>query len=236
MRSGSPLLAVGMLQDNTTQLSMAQTATLLSAFHGATPRPLTNFASRVQRRRRTNSLSTLIRALDILLASVSPRFLVDILLSTGAAWQQYSIGNGERASAATAYLNSTVRARTNLAIVVNTYTTRVLPVTAESLDIRKVEVAPRKGGKSMCHVSSWADIDGLPLGERRVITAKKEVLLAGGAFGSAQILLNSGIGPEGDLEAVNVTLVHNSPNVGKDMQDHYAAGFTLSTRVPAPQK
>ncbi|KAH6912220.1 pyranose dehydrogenase [Coprinopsis sp. MPI-PUGE-AT-0042] len=135
----------------------------------------------------------------------------------GLTWQQYSINNGERSSAATAYLNSTVRARTNLAIVVNTYTTRVLPVAATGLDIRKVEVAPRKGG------------------ERRVITAKKEILLAGGAFGSAQILLNSGIGPEADLKAVNVTLVHNSPNVGKDMQDHFSAGFTLTTKVPAPQ-
>jgi hypothetical protein len=83
------------------------------------------------------------------LASVSRLLSKEVSFSSSAAWQQYSIGNGERASAATAYLNSTVRARTNLAIVVNTYTTRVLPVAAASLDIRKVEVAPRKGGKSM---------------------------------------------------------------------------------------
>ena len=70
------------------------------------------------------------------------------------AQQQSTIGsNGERSSAATAYLDATVRKRKNLSIVVNTYATLVLPISSSprKLEIRQVEVASRGGGVSACH-------------------------------------------------------------------------------------
>ncbi|TFK19656.1 pyranose dehydrogenase [Coprinopsis marcescibilis] len=144
------------------------------------------------------------------------------------AYMQSTIGNGERSSAASAYLDADIRKRPNLSIVVNTYTTRVLPVHegARRLDIRSVEVAPRDGGSSM--------IDVHLTGKRRVITALKEVILAGGVFGSPQILLNSGIGDRTDLANVGIKVIHHLPDVGKEMHDHVFASTYWSARLQFP--
>jgi choline dehydrogenase len=48
------------------------------------------------------------------------------LIYSREAWQQSTIGNGERNSAAVAFLNPTVRKRTNLSILLNTHVTRIL--------------------------------------------------------------------------------------------------------------
>ncbi|WP_203292229.1 GMC family oxidoreductase [Maricaulis parjimensis] len=57
-------------------------------------------------------------------------------------------------------------------------------------------------------------------GERRVINARKEVILSGGAINSPQTLLLSGIGPADELRAVGVSVEHDLPGVGKNLQDH----------------
>ncbi|KAH6912226.1 pyranose dehydrogenase [Coprinopsis sp. MPI-PUGE-AT-0042] len=136
----------------------------------------------------------------------------------GLTWQQSTIGDGERSSAATAYLDATVRKRKNLSIVLNTYATRVLPIPnpGGKIDIRRVEVAPRQGGA------------------RAVLTARKEVILSGGAFGTPQILLNSGIGDREDLASVGVQSVHHLPDVGKNMHDHTAVPFDMPSNMPNP--
>ena len=46
------------------------------------------------------------------------------------AWQQSTIGNGERYSAAVAFLGSAVRKRPNLSILLNTHVTRILQTEA----------------------------------------------------------------------------------------------------------
>ncbi|EAU87895.1 aryl-alcohol oxidase [Coprinopsis cinerea okayama7 len=136
----------------------------------------------------------------------------------GLTWIQSTIGNGERSSAATAYLSQSVRDRPNLTILTNTYTTRVLPTGLSILkDFRTVEFASRNGG---------------PL---RKLTAKKEVILSAGAFGSPQILQNSGIGDRRDLSRVGVRTVHDLPDVGKGLSDHVtstALWFTTDTSAP----
>ena len=56
---------------------------------------------------------------------------------------QYTIGGGERNSAATGYLSAQARARPNFSIVVNARVRRVLPTTTKAggkLDIRTVEI------------------------------------------------------------------------------------------------
>ena len=52
------------------------------------------------------------------------------------------------------------------------------------------------------------------------IEVQKEILLTAGAIGSPRILLQSGIGPKDELSVVGVDCVVNSPNVGKNLQDH----------------
>jgi choline dehydrogenase len=48
-----------------------------------------------------------------------------------------------------------------------------------------------------------------------------EVILAGGSFNSPQLLQLSGVGPRALLEAHGIPVVHESPGVGEDLQDHF---------------
>ncbi|TFK22292.1 alcohol oxidase [Coprinopsis marcescibilis] len=132
----------------------------------------------------------------------------------GLTWSQSTIGNGERCSAAVGYLHQEVRTRPNLVIVLDTYVTRVLPITASAshrgLDMNVVEFAPASGDQTTL----------------RVVTAKKEVILSAGSFNSPHILLNSGIGDRKELEKVGVATIHHLPDVGKGMSDHFSIPVT----------
>ena len=47
--------------------------------------------------------------------------------------------------------------------------------------------------------------------------AKGEVIISAGFIDSPKLLLLSGIGPKKDLEALNIPVVSDSPNVGKNL-------------------
>ncbi|MCV2488340.1 GMC family oxidoreductase N-terminal domain-containing protein [Geodermatophilus sp. YIM 151500] len=57
-------------------------------------------------------------------------------------------------------------------------------------------------------------------GRTRTARAAAEVVLAGGAVNSPQLLLLSGIGPAEHLGSVGVDVVHDLPGVGAGLQDH----------------
>ncbi|KAK4129027.1 GMC oxidoreductase [Parathielavia appendiculata] len=65
-----------------------------------------------------------------------------------------------------------------------------------------VEVRPVAGGPSF------------------TISAKKEVVLSAGVFGTPAILQRSGIGPPAFLQSANIPLVLDLPGVGSNLQDH----------------
>jgi choline dehydrogenase len=50
--------------------------------------------------------------------------------------------------------------------------------------------------------------------------AMREVILAGGAINSPQLLMLSGVGPADHLRAVGVPVIHDLPGVGQNLQDH----------------
>ncbi|HXO41622.1 MAG TPA: GMC family oxidoreductase, partial [Thermoanaerobaculia bacterium] len=52
----------------------------------------------------------------------------------------------------------------------------------------------------------------------------REVILAGGAFNSPQLLMLSGIGPHAHLEQVGITCLLDRPGVGTNLQDRYEVG------------
>ncbi|XP_063833151.1 glucose dehydrogenase [FAD, quinone] [Ostrinia nubilalis] len=130
---------------------------------------------------------------------------------TGFGWYQFTIRRGTRCSAAKAFLRP-VRLRQNLHIALFSHATKVL------ID---------KDTKRAYGVEFIRD------GTKQVVYATKEVILSAGAIGSPQLLLLSGVGPEDHLKEVGVDVIHNSPGVGKNLQDHIAVGG-LVFRVDYP--
>ena len=64
-------------------------------------------------------------------------------------------------------------------------------------------------------------------GESRVIRARRAVILGGGVFGTAQLLMLSGIGPGAHLREHGIAVRIDRPAVGANLQDHvdYVAAF-----------
>ncbi|KAI0854781.1 hypothetical protein F4860DRAFT_507953 [Xylaria cubensis] len=58
-------------------------------------------------------------------------------------------------------------------------------------------------------------------GELKQVTATREVIVAGGAFNTPQILKLSGVGPREELENLDIPVVKDLPAVGNYMQDNY---------------
>jgi choline dehydrogenase-like flavoprotein len=58
-------------------------------------------------------------------------------------------------------------------------------------------------------------------GERREARTHGEVILAGGAFNTPQLLMLSGIGPSAVLKRVGVPVLVDLPGVGRNLQDRY---------------
>jgi choline dehydrogenase-like flavoprotein len=114
----------------------------------------------------------------------------------GVGLYQVTHRNGERCSAAKAYLTPHLD-RPNLTVITGALCTRVL------MDgKRAVGVEYRQGGQ---------------LQQAR---ANREVLLTAGSLQSPQLLLLSGIGPAADLQALGITTVHDLPGVGANLHDH----------------
>jgi choline dehydrogenase len=107
-----------------------------------------------------------------------------------------TIHQGRRWSAATAYLRP-ARARPNLTVRTSAFTTRVVVEHG-----RAVGVEYRQNGQA------------------QIARAEREVILAGGAINSPQLLMLSGIGPADHLRKVGVKPVHDLPGVGQNLQDH----------------
>jgi 4-pyridoxate dehydrogenase len=111
---------------------------------------------------------------------------------------QYTIRNGYRSSAATAYLKP-ARHRKNLTIETGAYARRVL-----MQGTRATGVEYAKAGGDIVQAA-----------------AEREVILCGGAFNTPQLLMLSGIGPAAHLRDMGIGVVADRP-VGKNLQDHLA--------------
>jgi choline dehydrogenase len=66
-------------------------------------------------------------------------------------------------------------------------------------------------------------------GETRQITASREVILAGGAFNTPQLLMLSGIGPKAHLNDMGIPVRLDLP-VGQNLQDRYEVGVVNQMR------
>ena len=115
----------------------------------------------------------------------------------GVGMYQVTHKNGERHSAAKAYLTP-VLDRRNLQVVTGAQTTRVLFDDTK----RAVGIEVSQGGV------------------RRELKARREVLLSAGALQSPQLLLLSGVGAGAQLQGFGIPVVHDLPGVGRHLHDH----------------
>lgn len=69
-------------------------------------------------------------------------------------------------------------------------------------------------------------------GSMRRATARREVVLCAGAFGTPQILQLSGVGPAADLRALDIPVVHDLGGVGANLQDHFNTYISFRCSQP----
>ena len=69
-------------------------------------------------------------------------------------------------------------------------------------------------------------------GELRQVFARREVILAAGAFNTPQILMLSGVGPADELAALGVDVRVALDGVGRNLQDRYEIGVIHKTGRP----
>lgn len=67
-------------------------------------------------------------------------------------------------------------------------------------------------------------------GREVVLQARKGVILSAGAIESPLILQRSGIGPRALLEELNIPVIHENVNVGRNLREHFIAGVGAETR------
>lgn len=70
---------------------------------------------------------------------------------------------------------------------------------------------------------------GVRLSGGEEIRAAKEVIVAASTIGSAKLLLLSGIGPADELRALGIDVVHDNPNVGRNLENHPGVNLQYST-------
>ena len=117
-------------------------------------------------------------------------------MQLGCGLFQVTQKNGERCSAAAAYLHPVAK-RKNLTIRTKAQATRILIEMNRAVGVEYV-----RGGKLY------------------KVRAAREVVLAGGSINSPQLLLLSGVGPAQELGALGIPVKLDLPGVGKNLQDH----------------
>jgi choline dehydrogenase len=69
-------------------------------------------------------------------------------------------------------------------------------------------------------------------GEPRVIRARREVIVSGGTYNSPHLLMLSGIGPAAHLKDHGIEVLHDSPGVGRNLQEHPTASLEWNAKAP----
>ncbi len=115
----------------------------------------------------------------------------------GCGYYQTTTKDKRRWSTAAAYLKP-ARKRPNLVVKTHAHATKILV----------------EGGKAV-------GVEFETRGRRETARAGREVIVSGGAYGSPQLLLLSGIGPAEHLRDMGVDVVKDMPGVGSNLQDHF---------------
>jgi choline dehydrogenase-like flavoprotein len=115
----------------------------------------------------------------------------------GLGIYQVTQKNGERCSAARAYVHPHMGSRPNLRVETFAHATRILFEGKRAVGVEYMQ------GK-----------------EKKVLRARREVIVASGAFQSPHLLMLSGVGDAAALGKHGIASVHHLPGVGQNLQDH----------------
>ena len=127
----------------------------------------------------------------------------------GLGTYQVTQQNGERWSAARAYVHPHIGSRANLRVETLARATRILFEGKRAVGVEYVQ------GK-----------------EKKTIRARREVILSSGAFQSPQLLLLSGVGDGAALAQHGIAGTHHLPGVGQNLQDHPDFIFSYMSDSP----
>src|SRR5688572_1535424 len=123
--------------------------------------------------------------------------------------------HGRRVSAATAYLRP-ARGRQNLDVRSGVLVRKLV---FEGKRCVGVELDPGSGS-------------GVAGGAPKVIRARREVVVSGGTYNSPHLLMLSGIGPAAHLRHHGIAVLHDSPGVGRNLQEHPTASLEWDAKRP----
>jgi choline dehydrogenase len=123
----------------------------------------------------------------------------------GVGYYQVTQRGGRRWSAADAYLHPAA-SRPNLTVLTDALVTAVEIEGGRAIGVRYVQ-----------------------RGAEEFVAADVEVILAGGAIGSPQLLMLSGVGPADHLREHNIAVMADSPGVGANLSDHPVVTAMWST-------
>ncbi|KAH9054134.1 aryl-alcohol-oxidase from pleurotus Eryingii [Lactarius vividus] len=128
----------------------------------------------------------------------------------GIGWSQFSVANGTRVSAGTAYLEPALASLSNIDLLVNTQVTKIFQTGTQGKCpiFRGVQFAASASGTTF-HVGPFYTIN-----------ATQEIILSAGAVATPQLLQLSGIGDPTVLRRVGIEPLVSLPDVGKNLQDH----------------
>jgi len=129
----------------------------------------------------------------------------------GLGVYQVTQHNGERWSAARGYIHPHMANRANLRVETLAQATRIIFEGKRAVGVEYVQ------GKNR---------------DKKVIRARREVILAAGAFQSPQLLQLSGVGDAAALSRHGIASVHDLPGVGQNLQDHPDFVFGYASDAP----
>lgn len=119
-----------------------------------------------------------------------------------------TVDAGRRCSAANAYLRPAMK-RPNLAVRTHALATRIL------FDGKRADRVEYRQGDAT-----------------RTVRARREVIVSTGSTNSPKLLKLSGVGPAAELREHGITVVHDLPGVGENLQDHIEFYFQVACTQP----
>jgi choline dehydrogenase len=127
----------------------------------------------------------------------------------GVAHYQISVHQGRRVSTASAYLRPAML-RANLQVQTLAH-------------VQRIGFEGQRA--ALLHYSVG--------GEPRQARAAREVIVCAGSINTPQLLQLSGVGPAEPLSALGIAVVHDSPAVGRHLQDHLCIDHLYRARTPS---